>query len=199
LDFAIPPRRRGPRWTRMAAAAVRIQTPRRWSAVIRSSDFAVPPAQAWTKMDPPRTKPAPDETRPGRTRPRDVNPVPHTQPGSRRDPPRPTPLAALEAFRGSKADVYWVPCLEDCGTLRDAADHAINDWGITNNGGGPPLCCKGANHMDDSSISTGTHEADEDILTYTVSDEAIEAAAAATLATGNTYCPPPSYGGLNCP
>jgi hypothetical protein len=31
--------------------------------------------------------------------------------------------------------------------------------------------------MDESSITTGTHEADEDILTYTVSDEAIEAAA----------------------
>jgi hypothetical protein len=53
--------------------------------------------------------------------------------------------------------------------------------------------------MDDSSITADAHEADEDILTYTVSDEAIEAAAAATLATGNTYCPPPSWGGLNCP
>ena len=31
--------------------------------------------------------------------------------------------------------------------------------------------------MDDHNITTGTLEADEDILTYTVSDEAIEAAA----------------------
>ena len=31
--------------------------------------------------------------------------------------------------------------------------------------------------MDDPNNTTGTHEADEDILTYTVSDEAIEAAA----------------------
>ena len=32
--------------------------------------------------------------------------------------------------------------------------------------------------MDDSNTTTGTVEADEDILTYTVSDEAIEAARA---------------------
>ena len=32
--------------------------------------------------------------------------------------------------------------------------------------------------MDDPNNTTGTLEADEDILTYTVSDEAIEAAAA---------------------
>ena len=32
--------------------------------------------------------------------------------------------------------------------------------------------------MDNSSITSGSHEADEDILTYTVSDEAIEAALA---------------------
>ena len=31
--------------------------------------------------------------------------------------------------------------------------------------------------MDDHNITTGTLEADEDILTYTVSDEAIEAVA----------------------
>ena len=31
--------------------------------------------------------------------------------------------------------------------------------------------------MDDPNTTTGTHETDEDILTYTVSDEALEAAA----------------------
>ena len=31
--------------------------------------------------------------------------------------------------------------------------------------------------MDDPNTTTGTHETDEDILTYAVSDEAIEAAA----------------------
>jgi hypothetical protein len=31
--------------------------------------------------------------------------------------------------------------------------------------------------MDDPNTTTGTHEADEDILSYTVSDDALEAAA----------------------
>ncbi len=49
-------------------------------------------------------------------------------------------------------------------------------WGATNNGDWHPLC-KGGKPWTIPNTTTGTVEADEDILTYTVSDEAIEAAA----------------------
>jgi hypothetical protein len=65
-----------------------------------------------------------------------------------------------------------ISCLEDSGTLADAADHAIEDWGRPT-----PSLPRRRKPMDDPNNTGALDEADEDILTYTVSDEAVEAAA----------------------
>jgi hypothetical protein len=54
--------------------------------------------------------------------------------------------------------------------------------------------------MDDPNTTTGTLETEEDILTYRVSDDALEAAADMVLPgaeLSGTYCPPATYSG--CP
>jgi hypothetical protein len=53
--------------------------------------------------------------------------------------------------------------------------------------------------MDEFSTTTATHETDEDILTYTVSDEALEAAVYGCAFAWTEGClPPPVTFDINC-